>query len=364
MTILLTPGPLTTSRQTRDAMMVDWGSRDSDFTGMCATICKQLIDIINGEKTHVCVPLQGSGTFAVEAALGTLVSPKGDAILILSNGAYGRRMKQICDKICRKSFIIEWPESEVTDPTTVDSYLTSHPEATHVALVHCETSVGIMNPLHQIAKVIEKHKKKLIVDAMSSLGALPIDVTAHPAIIAVIAASGKCLEGVPGMAFVLVNKLNLLNCKDNAHSIVLDLYDQFVVMEKTGQWRFTPPTHVVAALHSALSQFISEGGQKARLARYQRNMDTLSSGLDSLGVKRYLRNENQAPIIMTCYTPVSNTWDFNKFYNLTRSKGFAIYPGKLTAASTFRVGCIGDVQPEDLEAAVDAIRASLNELGI
>lgn len=361
-TILLTPGPLTTAQRTRDAMGVDWGSRDNQFNAMMVNIRQILTGIINGQESHVCVPLQGSGTFAVEAAIGTLI-PRDGVVLTLINGAYGARIAQICHVLGREVITLTSPESQQTTAVEVAEMLDKHPEITHVTLVHCETSVGIENPLVEIAQTVAAKGRRLLVDAMSSFGALPFDVQQAPCD-AVIAASGKCLEGAPGMGFVLANKATLLDCKGQAHSLVLDLYDQYLNMEATGQWRFTPPTHVIAALHEALVQFNEEGGQPARLDRYQKNFDTLANGLDKLGLKRYIPKEIQAPIIVTFHAPDDEHYQFSEFYNRVREKGFVLYPGKLTEVETFRVGCIGDVQPFEIQAAVDAIACTLNEMGI
>ncbi|EBO9655722.1 2-aminoethylphosphonate--pyruvate transaminase [Salmonella enterica subsp. enterica] len=361
-TILLTPGPLTTSQKTRDAMGKDWGSRDSQFNSMMATIRQTLVKIIHGEESHVCIPLQGSGTFAVEAALGTFI-PADGTVLTLINGAYGKRIAQICQIIGRKTIPLQSPESHPTCANEVEALLDKHPEITHVTLVHCETSVGIINPLNDIAQIVATKGRRLLVDAMSSFGALPIDVRQAPCD-AVIAASGKCLEGVPGMGFVLAHKATLLDCKNQAHSLVLDLYDQYCNMEATGQWRFTPPTHVVAAFHEALAQFSEQGGQPQRLARYEKNYQTLARGLDKIGLKRYIPEEIQSPVIVTFHAPRDPRYQFNEFYNRVREKGFVLYPGKLTKLETFRVGCIGDVSPNEMQNAVDAIIDTFNEMGI
>ena len=259
--ILLTPGPLTTSYRTRRAMMVDWGSWDSDFNELTASVCQRLLKIVGGEGSHTCVPLQGSGTFAVEAAIGTLV-PRDGKVLVLINGAYGKRLAKICEVLQRPFSTFETEENVPTTAADVERLLAADPTISHVALIHCETSTGILNPLEAIAKVVERHGKRLIVDAMSSFGAIGIDARTVP-FDALIAASGKCLEGVRGWASSSPaappgsqrRQLPLL---------AMDLQDQHAYMRKTGQWRFTPPTHVVAALHEALSQYEEEGGLPAR----------------------------------------------------------------------------------------------------
>ena len=209
--ILLTPGPLTTSARTRQAMMVDWGSWDDRFNQLTASLCEQLLAILNGAATHHCVPLQGSGTFAVEAAIGTLV-PRDGKVLVLINGAYGKRLAKICEVLGRSFSTFETAEDEPTTAADVDRLLRADPAITHVALIHCETSTGILNPLPEIAHVVAQHGKRLIIDAMSSFGALPVDAQQVP-FDALIAASGKCLEGVPGMGFVFARKESLAACR-------------------------------------------------------------------------------------------------------------------------------------------------------
>ena len=358
--ILLTPGPLTTSTRTRQAMMVDWGSWDDRFNQLTASVCTQLLAILNGSDSHHCVPLQGSGTFAVEAAIGTLV-PRNGKVLVLINGAYGKRLAKICEVLGREFSTFETAEDEPTTAADVDRLLSSDSAITHVALIHCETSTGILNPLPQIAEVVKRHGKRLIIDAMSSFGALPIDAREIP-FDALIAASGKCLEGVPGMGFVFAEKAALAAAQGNCHSLAMDLFDQHTYMAKTGQWRFTPPTHVVAALHEALLQYAEEGGLPARHQRYANNCQALLDGMAELGLRCFLPAAIQAPIIATFHAPDHPRYRFKDFYERVKTKGFILYPGKLTQVETFRVGCIGHVDAAGMRAAVKAIGDVLQEM--
>lgn len=358
--ILLTPGPLTTSARTRQAMMVDWGSWDDRFNQLTASVCTQLLAILNGADSHHCVPLQGSGTFAVEAAIGTLV-PRNGKVLVLINGAYGKRLAKICEVLGREFSTFETAEDEPTTAADVDRLLSSDSAITHVALIHCETSTGILNPLPQIAEVVKRHGKRLIIDAMSSFGALPINAREIP-FDALIAASGKCLEGVPGMGFVFAEKAALAASQGNCHSLAMDLFDQHTYMAKTGQWRFTPPTHVVAALHEALLQYAEEGGLPARHQRYANNCQALLDGMAELGLRSFLPAAIQAPIIATFHAPDHPRYRFKDFYERVKAKGFILYPGKLTQVETFRVGCIGHVDAAGMRAAVKAIGDVLQEM--
>ena len=358
--ILLTPGPLTTSAATKSSMLHDWGSWDSAFNTLTASVCHDLVDIVQGGETHVCVPLQGSGTFSVEAALGTLV-PRHGKVLVPNNGAYCQRIVRILGYLGREVVVLDFREDEVADPVRIEAALAADPEITHVAQVHCETGTGILNPLPEIAAAVARQRRGLIVDAMSSFGVIPIDARSMP-FDALIAASGKCLEGVPGMGFVIMRRSALEASVGNCHSLAMDLHDQWNYMQKTGQWRFTPPTHVVAALSQALEQYREEGGQPARLQRYLENCAALTSGLRALGLRTFLDDSVQAPIIVTFHAPACPAYRFADFYQHVREQGFILYPGKLTQVETFRVGCIGAVDSEVMHRAVGVIAQSLKTM--
>ncbi len=327
-----------------------------------ADVRTKLLAIVHGHDTHVCVPMQGSGTFSVEAAVNTLV-PRDGHMLVLINGAYGSRLAKLTQMMGCKVSTFETAEDVPTTPQDVDRLLAADPTLTHVGLIHCETSTGILNPLPEIAAVVKRHGKSLIVDAMSSFGAIGIDARTMP-FDALIAASGKCVEGPPGMGFVLARRSVLEQCAGNSSSLSLDLHDQWTYMEKTTQWRYTPPTHVVVAFNAALDQYLAEGGQPARLARYAKNCATLVAGMAELGFKVFLRPEIQAPIILTFHAPPDPAYNFKDFYARVRDKGFILYPGKLTRVETFRVGCIGAVGPDEMRQAVNVVRDVLRETGI
>jgi 2-aminoethylphosphonate-pyruvate transaminase len=363
--ILLTPGPLTTTLRTKLAMLKDWGSWDADFNAVTASVRERLLDIVQGHDTHVVVPLQGSGTFSVEAAVATVVPPgdKGGHVLILDNGAYCKRAAKLTQMMGRRTSVMAFAEDEPVSAAALDARLKAVESISHVILIHCETGTGVENPLADVAAVCERHGKGLIVDAMSSLGALPIDARTLR-FDALVSASGKCLEGVPGMGFVFLRKAIVDGCAGHSQSLAMDLHDQHVYMGKTGQWRFTPPTHVVVALSEAISQFFEEGGQPARLARYTDNCRTLIGGMGRLGFKPFLRPAVQAPIIVTFHAPAHPNYDFKRFYDGAKARGFLLYPGKLTQIETFRVGCIGAIGAVEMMQAVNAVEGTLREMGI
>ncbi|MDR3672602.1 MAG: 2-aminoethylphosphonate--pyruvate transaminase [Holophaga sp.] len=360
--ILLTPGPLTTSLATKVAMLNDWGSWDAEFNALTAHVCHRLAAIVDGGDTMVCVPMQGSGTYAVEAAIGTLLPPDGK-LLVLVNGAYGQRMARLTAMLGRDVSVLDFGETSPVDPARVAATLARDPAVTHVGIIHCETSTGILNPLEAVARAVQAAGRRLIVDAMSSFAVLPISAPELGAE-AVIASSNKGLEGVPGLGFVLANKEALLLAKGRSRSLSLDLYDQYVYMQKTGRWRFTPPTHVVAALSAALDQFEDEGGRRGRLARYSANCERLLAGLAELGLKPFLPRAIQAPVIVTVCAPDHPRYSFPELYDRVKTSGFVLYPGKLTEIDTFRVGCIGAIGIAEIDAALAAIGQALKAMGI
>ena len=357
---LLTPGPLTISARTKQSMLRDWGSWDVDFNNITARVRERLLQIVHATGTHECVPLQGSGTFAVEAAIGTLV-PRAGHVLVPQNGAYCQRIARICRTLGRALTTIDYAENAPVSAADVDRALRTDASITHVALVHCETSTGILNPLQEIAQTVARHGKGLIVDAMSSFGALEIDAR-HIPFEAVVAASGKCLEGPPGMGFIIARRSTLERAEGNSASLAMDLYDQWVYMQKTTQWRFTPPTHVVAAFDCAIAQYLEEGGLPARAARYTQNCRTLIDGLAQLGLRSFLPAAIQAPIIVTFYAPDTPRYAFKSFYNAVKAHGYILYPGKLTTVETFRVGCMGQLGERGMSGAVEAVGRVLAEM--
>jgi len=351
--ILLTPGPLTTRLATRQAMLRDWGSRDPAFIALTAELRARLLAVAQGEATHVCVPLQGSGTFIVEAAVATLVRPT-DKLLVLANGAYGERIAAIAGRLGRPVEVLRWPENRPVEARRVAEALRADPGLTHVALVHCETTTGLLNPLAEVAEAVAGAGRRLLLDAMSSFGAIGIDLRSVP-VTAVMASANKCLEGVPGIGFALVEREALVRAAGVSPSVSLDLHDQWRGFEKDGQWRFTPPVQVVAALVEALRQLEAEGGPAARLARYRENLRTLLAGMRRLGFEPYLEESVQAPIIATFRVPEDRPFRFASFYDALAARGFLIYPGKLTQAETFRIGCIGAVDRRDFERLLEAV---------
>ncbi|TQV76368.1 2-aminoethylphosphonate--pyruvate transaminase [Denitrobaculum tricleocarpae] len=359
---LLTPGPLTTSKSVKAAMQRDWGSWDQPFIDLTAEICTGLNTMAGGGDDFVCVPIQGSGTFAVEAMLGTMV-PRGGHCAVLVNGAYGERIVKILEVMGRCCTILRSPETKAYDVAALDEALRDDCTITHVAAVHCETTSGVLNPLNAIAVVTARHGRALLVDAMSSFAALPIDVRALPCD-GLVSSANKCIQGVPGMGFAILRRKALATTAGNAHSLSLDLHDQWVYMEKSGRWRFTPPTHSAAALAVAIDEHTGEGGVGGRGGRYASNHGVLVRGMREMGFETLLADAVQSPIITAFLEPADSRFSFERFYDLLAARGFVVYPGKLTVAPTFRIGTIGAIEAEDIRGLLKAVRSVLNEMGV
>lgn len=360
---LLTPGPLTTDFAVKEEMLRDWGSWDGDFRAMTAALREQILEMLGDQREgYECVPMQGSGTFAVEAMLGTFLPPNSKT-LVLVNGAYGKRMAATLARIGRAMKVIDKGDYLPPRGEEVKAALRADPAITHVVVVHCETSSGILNPIGEIAAATEEMGRKLLIDSMSAFGALPLDL-AEIRCEAFVSSANKCIEGVPGFGFVVARREALRAAAGNCHSLSLDIHDQWVYMEKTGQWRFTPPTHAVAAFLEALRQHRAEGGVTGRLARYRQNRDLLVGGMRDLGFETLLKDRWLSPIIVTFFNPADPNFDFNRFYDLMKARDFIIYPGKLTVADSFRVGCIGRLDEAVMARVVAAAGETLREMGV
>lgn len=358
--LLLTPGPLSTHPLVRAAMLRDLGSRDPEFIAASARVRAALEALSPEPGAYAAVPVQGSGTFAVEAMLCTFV-PAGGAAAVVVNGVYGARAAELLERAGRRVRRLVVPEALAPSPDALAALLAEDESLRAVFVVHCETTTGQETPLRALAAVTEAAGRALLVDAMSSFGALPLDGL-RP--LAVAASSNKCLEGVPGLGFVLARREALAAAAGVAHSVSLDLHAQWLRLERDGQFRFTPPTHVLLALDVALRLHAEEGGVAARGARYRENLHRLVLGLRGQGFVTLLPDERQAPIIVTFYAPADPAWSFPLFYEALREQGFAIYPGSLTANPTFRVGCIGQVYPLDIDRFVAVVGEVVRGLGL
>lgn len=360
---LLTPGPLTTAFSVKQAMLRDWGSWDGDFRETTKHIRQSLLAMIDDpEKVYDCVPMQGSGTFAVEAMLGSLL-PRESKALVLANGAYGLRTAKTLTYLGRDHVVIDKGDYLPPRAEDVTRALEADQTITHVIAIHCETSSGILNPIEEISSATYAAGRKLLIDSMSAFGAIPLSSQSIE-YEAIVSSANKCIEGVPGFGFIIAKKTALSESKGCSHSLSLDIHDQWVTMEKTGQWRFTPPTHTIAAFAEALRQHQEEGGVDARGARYRANRDVLVAGMRKLGFETLLQDRWLSPIIVTFFNPAHPNFEFESFYDLMKNKGFIIYPGKLTVVDSFRIGCIGQLDTHVMQRVVSAAAESLAEMGV
>lgn len=355
--LLLTPGPLSTSETVRQAMLQDWCTWDKDYNeGIVTPIREGLLRLAGLDANeYTTVLLQGSGTYCVEATLGASVGAT-DKLLILANGAYGKRMAQIAEYYHLRYTLVSLHETERVTGETVRKALEQHPDITHLSMVHSETTTGLLNAIEEVAEAIRGKNITFIVDAMSSFGGIPIDIR-KLGIDFLVSSANKCIQGVPGFGFIIARKDRLAATRGNARSLSLDIYAQWETMEKGGgKWRFTSPTHVVHAFYQAMKELDREGGIEARYRRYCENHRILVMGMRKLGFRPLLPDAAQGPIITSFLYP-SSEFDFDAFYGALKARGFVIYPGKISDADTFRIGNIGDIFPEDMERLLEAIRS-------
>lgn len=357
--LLLTPGPLSTSRTVREAMLKDWCTWDDEYNkGVVEVIRQQLVALATESEGYTSVLMQGSGTASVEATIGSVI-PTDGKLLVINNGAYGERIGQIAQYLNIAHTVLDLGEVAQPDADYIAKQLDQDPAITHVAMVHCETTTGMLNPVAAVCDVVKARNKIMILDAMSSFGGIPMDIGAM-GVDFMISSANKCIQGVPGFGFVIAKQAELEQCRGRARSLSLDLFDQWVCMEKNqGKWRFTSPTHTVRAFHQALIELADEGGVAARYQRYHTNQRILVEGMESLGFRCLLDVSLHSPIITSFYSPEHAEYDFKRFYTLLKEKGFVIYPGKVSNADCFRIGNIGDVHNQDMHRLIDAIRASM-----
>lgn len=356
--LLLTPGPLSTSQGVREAMLKDWCTWDEEYNlGIVQHIRRRLVELATSQPGYTAVLMQGSGTASVEAVLSTVINPQ-HKLLIIDNGAYGARMADIARYHKLNHSLYKVSETSLPNIEEIERHLQQDSSITHVAMVHCETTTGILNPARDVAALAHQYGKVMILDAMSSFGGIPMDIGDWQ-VDYLISSANKCIQGVPGFGFVIARQSLLQKCAGQARSLSLDLYDQWRCMEhQQGKWRFTSPTHVVRAFAQALTELDQEGGIAARHARYQQNQRLLSQGMQELGFRTLLPFALHSPIITSFYSPEQAGYNFKAFYQRLKEQGFVIYPGKVSDADCFRIGNIGEVYPQDIQRLLSAIASS------
>lgn len=356
--LLLTPGPLSTTLSVRDAMLFDCCTWDDDYNlGVIEPIRAELVRLAcptRGAADYSAVLLQGSGSYVVESVLGSAIGPH-DKVLIINNGAYGARMGEIARYLQLPHLELDIGETRRPEMETVRAALLDDLSITHIAMVHCETTTGMLNPLTEVATLAKAYGKSLIIDAMSSFGGIPIDMPTL-GIDYLISSANKCVQGVPGFGFVVARRAALQRCQGQARSLALDLYAQWHTMEQQhGKWRFTSPTHTVLAFAQALRELEAEGGIPARHDRYRENQRRLVQGMRALGFEPLLPESWHSPVITAFYSPQVADYDFHRFYQALKGRGFVIYPGKVSQADCFRIGNIGNVHPQDIDRLLDVM---------
>ncbi len=362
--ILFTPGPLTTSRTVKQAMLRDLGSRDITFIQAVHDIRSTLLAVagVSRETGYEAVLMQGSGTFGIESVIGSTVPPEGK-LLVIINGAYGDRIARIARVLKIDTTTLEYPTSARPAATDVDRMLTEDQAITNVAVVHCETTTGIINPIEEIGQAVKQHEKAYFVDSMSAFGAVAFDMEKCE-IDFMVSSANKCLEGVPGFSFAICRRDSLQATEGWARSVSLDLLAQWQGLEANGQFRFTPPTHAILAFEQALKELEAEGGVDGRAVRYRDNYEVLVTGMREMGFVEYLAPELQGAIITAFRYPRHPRFQFEDFYMRLNDKGFVIYPGKVSSSDCFRIGNIGHLFESDIRDLLVAIRATIDEMEV
>ncbi|MBB1384881.1 2-aminoethylphosphonate--pyruvate transaminase [Pseudoalteromonas sp. SG45-5] len=357
--LLLTPGPLSTSDTVKKAMLKDWCTWDDEYNqGVVQAIRAKLVALATAHPGYTSVLMQGSGTASVESALGSLIK-SSDKLLVINNGAYGERIGEIAAYLNINTHIINYTETQLPNVTDIEAVLLNDSDITHIAMVHCETTTGMLNPAEAVGQLAKTYNKVFVLDAMSSFGGIPFDL-ADWHVDVMISSANKCIQGVPGFGFVICKHHLLAQSEGVSRSLSLDLFAQWHCMEKNnGKWRFTSPTHVVRAFYQALVELEEEGGITERYKRYKENQHILVKGMKKLGFSPLLDTSVHSPIITSFLSPTGQDYDFKTFYNALKNQGFVIYPGKVSDADCFRIGNIGHVFAADMHRLLDAVASNL-----
>jgi 2-aminoethylphosphonate-pyruvate transaminase len=360
--LLLTPGPVSVSMSTKQVMLKDRASGGEEFHADLTFARDYMVALVNGQGAYTAIPLPGSATYANEAVIAQLVPP-GGRLLIHTNGVYGDRLIEICNHLRVPFSVIRTPPFTPPTAAQFEEAILAEPAITHVMVVHCETSTGVLNPIEAIAAICRKHAKGLLIDAVASFGAMTLDA-GKLGFQAVTVSSNKCMQGVPGIGWAVVQKTALENGKGNCRALVLDLYDQNQHMDRTASFRFTPPTQVLAAFAQACREHEAEGGSEARLARYRRNWRRLVDGMRQMGFTTVVPDAHASPIVATFHNPDHPAFSFQKLFEGMKKRGFIIFPGRLALADTFRIGCMGAVEEQDITEAMQAVAETMREMGV
>jgi 2-aminoethylphosphonate aminotransferase len=357
--ILLNPGPATTTDTVKKSLVVpDICPREREFSVLLNEIRNDLVRIVHGDDQYTSVLFAGSGTAVMDSVINSVI-PGNKKIAVIVNGAYGERLVRIARtyKIPCLPIIFDWREKP--DLKKLDRLLKNDTSVCCVALVHHETTTGILNPITEVGRIVKKYNCTYIVDAISSYAGIPIDIKESKADF-LLSTSNKCIQGMAGLAFVVCKKSALESIKNyEKRSFYLDLYNQYDYLEKTGQTPFTPPVQIAYALKQAIKEYFEEGGDR-RYARYTENWKTLRSGLLDLGFTLLLKEDQESHILLTVIEPEAKNFDFEKMHDYLYDLGFTIYPGKLKQ-KTFRLANMGAIYPADITAFLTALKEYLKE---
>ena len=346
--ILLNPGPATTTNTVKQALVVpDICPREEEFGALTQSVLKKIVKVVNGQSTHSTVIFAGSGTAGVEAALSSVV-PENGKILILNNGAYGKRAETIIQAygISHRTIQIEW--GNFPEISQIENIIKEETKLTHFFFVHHETTTGMLNPLADMLELCVKHELISIVDAMSSYAGLPIDLQRHQ-IDYLISSSNKCIQGMAGVSFVIANKERLkATSKVSPRNLYLNLWNNHSYIEQTGQFQFTPPVQIVYALNQALDEFFKES-QSGRTARYVKSYETLLKGIEETGLKMLLPKSQHSKLLTAIVEPKSTEYNFKEMHDHFYENNVTIYPGKGAKKDTFRIANIGAIDYRDMK---------------
>jgi 2-aminoethylphosphonate-pyruvate transaminase len=363
--LLLIPGPVTTRPEVRQALTRDLAPWDNEFRDFLARLRTRILRLAGGvEGEHATLPLQGCGHFITEAAVRTFLPP-GGRILIPATGAYADHMTRLVREAGRVPVKLPMGPTDASDPHAVAAALAADPTLTHVGMVYSETGSGVIHDVQAVGAVVRAAGRRMIIDAVSAFGALPLDLSEQPEVDAAVFSTNKCLEALPGVTFAVARIDRLLACAGNAGSWPFDLSNVYehAMRSGWGSFRFTPPAQLLAALDVALD-FHDAEGQSTRLARYTANMRIVYDGMCDLGLTPWLPAARQGPVIVVAHAPADRAWNLQAFVDALKLRGILISNFFNTPTPTFRVGCIGAITPDDTAGAVQAMGHALREIGI
>lgn len=357
--VLLNPGPATTTDSVKLAQVVpDICPREYEFGDLMEYVSTELTNIAANNDDYTTILFGGSGTAVVEAVLSSVI-PHDKSVLIINNGAYGKRMCQIVSTYGIDFIEFKSSSIEPVDINKLEDVIKSNPKISHLAAIHNETTTGLLNDLKPLGELAKKYNLEFIVDAMSSYAAIPIDMV-ELNIDYLCASSNKNIQGMAGVGFAISKISSLEKLEDvKPRSFYLDLYAQYKNFIKTHQMRFTPPVQTLYALKQAIVEFKEEGLDN-RFKRYSDSWETLIKSLKEMELPYLVDDENHSRIITSIFIP--DGVDFNHLHDFFYEKGFTIYPGKVEEFNTFRIANIGEIDKEDIKSFIVLLKDYLGNI--